>query len=64
MNRLEIKNKINEIENKYPHYHVDLHIKLQSRNKNRASRNPKLKKNGTSILKRMGAKLKELTNTK
>jgi hypothetical protein len=32
--------------------------------KNQASRNPKLKKNGTSILKRMGAKLKELTNTK
>ena len=25
MNRLEIKNKINEIENKYPYYHVDLH---------------------------------------
>lgn len=25
MNSCEIKNKINEIENKYPYYHVDLH---------------------------------------
>ena len=25
MNSLQIKNKINEIENKYPYYHVDLH---------------------------------------
>jgi hypothetical protein len=62
MNRLEIKNEI-EIENKY-NYHVDLTIKLQSRNKNQASRNPKLRKNGTNILKCMVAKLKELTNTK